>query len=263
MVEAGEVSLDDPVDDYLPADLDFDTNSATIRQLLGHRSGIPDVPDAWETFEKAASSDPQRVWKLAYLLRLVPAHRNPAGEAFEYTGTDYLLLGEMIEYVRGRPLADALRDGVLGIDGVERLIYQPDDAPTEPIAMPDGKSTVALEKGGGYLPSIAWITAAGSEGPMASDSPSLARWWRAFCAGEIVSQASLTEMTEFKEGHGLGMFLLGWAVGHPGEISGYAAWSGCVPEHGSVIVVLTNRVPDDVMGMGGPLLDAVISAGSE
>jgi hypothetical protein len=27
---------------------------------------------------------------------------------------------------------------------------------------------------------------------MASDAPSLARWWRASCAGEIVSQASLT-----------------------------------------------------------------------
>jgi hypothetical protein len=39
---------------------------------------------------------------------------------------------------------------------------------------------------------------------MASDAPSLARWWRALCAGEIVSQASLTEMSTFHDGYGLG-----------------------------------------------------------
>ena len=47
MVEAGELGLDDLAADHLPPDLDFDTNGATIRQLLGHRSGIPDYdPDA-------------------------------------------------------------------------------------------------------------------------------------------------------------------------------------------------------------------------
>jgi len=42
LVEAGELSLDDPATDHLPADLAFDTNGATIRQLLDMRSGIPD-----------------------------------------------------------------------------------------------------------------------------------------------------------------------------------------------------------------------------
>jgi len=45
MVEAGELDLDDPVADHLPEDFQFDTNEATIRQLLGHRSGIPDYYD--------------------------------------------------------------------------------------------------------------------------------------------------------------------------------------------------------------------------
>ena len=92
------------------------------------------------------------------MLELVPADRAPAGEHFEYSNTNYLLLGLVIEQVRGRPVADVLRDGVLSIDGVERLIYQPDEVPTEPMAMPDGESTAALEKGGGYLPSLAGAT---------------------------------------------------------------------------------------------------------
>ena len=41
----------------------------------------------------------------------------------------------------GRPIAKVLRDGVLGIDGVGRLIYQPDEIPTEPIAIENGRST--------------------------------------------------------------------------------------------------------------------------
>ena len=59
---------------------------------------------------------------------------------------------------------------------------------------------------------------------MASDSPSRARWWRAFCAGEIVSEATLTEMSAFDPdvstldgGYGLGLFNPAyghaWAVG--------------------------------------------------
>jgi CubicO group peptidase (beta-lactamase class C family) len=70
------------------------------------------------------------------LLDLVPDDRAPAGEEFGYTDTNYLLLGLVIEQIRGRPVGDVLRDGVLSIDGVERLIYQPDEVPTEPMAMP-------------------------------------------------------------------------------------------------------------------------------
>ena len=196
MVEAGEFALDDPVTDHLPPDLDFDTNGATIRQLLGHLSGIPDYYPAVET---TLSTDPLRVWKTADLLDLVPAARAPAGESFEYSDTNYLLLGLAVEQVRGRPMAEVLRDGVLDIEGVERLIYPPDEVPTEPMAMPDGKSSTQFKKHGGYLPSIAGSTSDGPGGAMASDAPSLARWWRAFCAGEIVSQDSLTEMATSRQ----------------------------------------------------------------
>ena len=64
-----------------------------------------------------------------------------------YTDTNYTLLGLVIEHVRGRPLADVLRDGVLRIDGMERLVYQPDEAPTEPMAMPEGESRAASREG--------------------------------------------------------------------------------------------------------------------
>jgi D-alanyl-D-alanine carboxypeptidase len=263
MVEAGELALDDPVTEHLPQDLDFDSNGATIRQLLSHRSAIPDY---YPAVEKSLSTAPKRVWKTADLLELVPARRAPAGDVFEYGDTNYLLLGLAIEEVRGRPVADVLRDGVLSIEGVERLIYQPDEVPTEPMAMPYGRSTAILEEGGGYLPSLAGSTSDGPGAAMASDAPSLARWWRAFCAGEIVSQDSLTEMATFDDpdGYGLGLFSVAdpyylHAVGHTGSHIGYKSWAGCLPDAGSVVVVLTNHDVDDIGGMARPLVEALLS----
>jgi D-alanyl-D-alanine carboxypeptidase len=256
MIEAGELDLDDPAAEHLPPNVDFDTNGATIRQLLGMHSGIPDYVDAlWESL----SSDRQQVWAPADLLELVDGARSPAGVTFEYSSTNYALLGLMIEQVQGRPVADVLRDGVLGIDGTERLIYQPEETPTRPMAMPDGESTAALEKGGGSLPSLAGATAAGPAGGMASDSLSLARWWRAFCAGEIVSEASLTEMTTFDDGYGLGLYSpYPGAVGHTGEHVGYVSWAGCMPEDGVVVVVLSNHV-FDIDLVAGSVVNAVIA----
>ena len=52
---------------------------------------------------------------------------------------------------------------------------------------------------------------------MASDAPSLARWWRAFCADEIVSQASLNEMTTLSiDGYGLGLYDVAESYEHHG-----------------------------------------------
>ncbi len=163
-------------------------------------------------------------------------------------------------------MTDVLRGGVLNIEGVERLIYQPDEAPTEPMAMPGGRSRAALKNGGGYLPFLAAASTGGAAAGMASDTPSLARWWRAFCAGEIVSQASLNEMTTLHDGYGLGLYDVADpyadAVRHTGGgIIGYdyVAWAGCVPEHGAVVVVLSNRLVEDIGGMARPLVEAARS----
>ena len=241
LVEAGELGLDDPVADHLPSDLDFDTNGATIRDLLSHRSGIPDYADTVDL-----SADPLRFWTPAEVLAAIPAVRTTAGEAYAYGNTDYLLLGLVIEEVTGRPMAKVLRDGVLGIDGVGRLIYQPDDIPTQPIAIENSQSTDWLEANGGFLPSLA-LTSDGAAAAMASDAVSLGRWWRALCAGEIVSQASLTEMTTMHDGDGLGLSdveLPQGTVGHAGADSGGNAMAGCLPERGVVVAALANRAWD-------------------
>jgi D-alanyl-D-alanine carboxypeptidase len=261
LVESGEVDLDVPATTYLPAGFTFDTNGATIRQLLSMRSGIPD----WygDAIEQAMAADRGHSWTTDEVLALVPKVRSAAGAAFSYGDTNYTLLGLVIEHVRKRPLADVLRDGVLDVEGTDRLVYQPDEAPSEPMAMPDGEGPAALEQGVGYLPSLSDASSAGPAGSIASDSISLARWWRAFCGGEVVSQASLTEMSSFydgADGYGLGLFNVAdpWAngIGHAGSNFGYVSWAGCLTDSGMVMTVLANQAVDDIGGMAEPLLRA-------
>ncbi|MEP7159156.1 MAG: serine hydrolase domain-containing protein [Chloroflexota bacterium] len=269
MVEAGELALDDLASAYLPEDLNFDTNGATIRQLLGHRSGLPDYYESGPLAD--IQSEPQRVWTDTELLELVPPERIAPGTAFAYSETNYLLLKMLTEHQRGRPLAEVLRDGVLAVDGLERLVLQPDERPTEPMALPAGESPA---DGGGYLPSLANASAYTASGGIASDSPTLARWWRAFCAGEVVSQQSLTEMAVFRpadylRAYGLGLHNPGsWfnrpSFGNTGQLPGFMSWAGCLPEEGAVIVVLTNHeVADGHLawsnGLARPLANALHS----
>ncbi len=171
LVETGELALGDLAADRLPRELKFDTNGARIVDLLSMRSGISEYMADEDELREALSSDPLHVWTLEEKLATVASERGPVGQAWEYIGTNYLLLGLIIEQVTGRPIAEVLRSGVLDGDEFERLIYQPDERPTDPMAMPLGASADTFDEKGGYLPSIANATMFTSEGAMASDCP--------------------------------------------------------------------------------------------
>jgi D-alanyl-D-alanine carboxypeptidase len=262
LVEEGQLSLDDLAADRLPPGLEFDTNGATIADLLSHRSGLPDTllgPGQW----KSLTTDPLHAWTIEEELATVGSERTPAGQSWEFIGTNYLLLGLIIEHVTGRSVARVLRSGVLAGDGYERLIYQPDERPTDPMAMPRSASAATFDDGGGYLPSIARVTAESAEANMASDSLSLARWFRALCAGQVVSPASLDEMTDFdkRPEFGLGVWdrrsQYGWdsgALGLAGVVEkGYRTAALCFQDPGIVVVVLANKAKHDVDTTAGNL----------
>lgn len=260
LVEAGEMNLDDPAADHLPGGLEFDSNGATIADLLGMRSGIPDYVDAlWDSL----STDKRRVWDTEELLALVGSDRAPAGRQFEYSSTNYALLGLILEHTTGRPVAEVLRDGVLDGAEYERLIYQPDQAPTRPMAAPGGAPARTLRDGGGYLPSLAGVTSAGPAGAMASDSATLSRWWGRLCGGRVLSEASLDTMTNHEDGdgYGLGVQLLwgehGPAVGHGGVHVGFNSYAACLPEKRIVLAVLANDEDLDTSSVADTLVRAI------
>jgi D-alanyl-D-alanine carboxypeptidase len=263
LVEAGKLSLDDPAADRLPAGVEFDTNGATIVDLLSMRSGFPESLDddaEWELL----TSDPLHVWTPEEVLATVAPERGPVGQAWEYRGVNYMLLGLIIEHVTGQPVAEVLRSGVLAGDEYERLISQPDERPTDPIAMPFGAPADTFDDVGRYLPSLAGVTAVEFDGGMASDSLSLARWWRGLCSGEVVSPAALDEMTDFVQRPGYGLGIMdrsseygsdSGALGHTGNFNGFTTAALCFRKQGIVVAVLANA-EHDVDTVAGNLVQA-------
>jgi CubicO group peptidase (beta-lactamase class C family) len=65
------------------------------------------------------------------------------------------------------------------------------------------------------------------------------------------------------DGYGLGLINqadpYAQGVGHLGQHVGYVSWAGCLPEDGSVVVVLSNRVVEDISGMARPLVETALS----
>ena len=268
LVEAGELNLDDLVADRLPPDLEFDTNGATVADLLSMRSGISEYFADEDELVEALTNDPLHVWTTEQKLSTVDPKRGPVGpeREWEYIGTNYLLLGLIVERITGQPMAEVLRSGVIDGDGYERLIYQPDELPTDPMAMPRGASADTFDENGGYLPSLANATMFTSEGAMASDAPSLARWFRALCAGQVVSPASVDEMTDLhkRPEYGLGIWDRRYeygsdsgALGHTGLArEGYRTAAFCFQNPVMVVVVLANSEEHDVETTAGNLVHA-------
>ena len=89
--EQGLLHLSDPVSEHLPPSFHFDTNGATIENLLPMESGIPD-PVLSES-APAVLADPLRYWTAEEVLASVPADRNKPGDHFVYEDANYMLLG--------------------------------------------------------------------------------------------------------------------------------------------------------------------------
>jgi D-alanyl-D-alanine carboxypeptidase len=258
LADAGKLKLSDPVSAHLPRDFTFDTNGATIGNLLSMESGIPD-PALNNT---DYPSDPMRDWSVREVLATVPADRSKPGDHFVYEDANYMLLGMVVAQVTGRTTAEALRSGVLADPRFAALVYQPEEKPTGPLALPHVSGQLRpdiLARGGGYLPSKAEASEANGSGCMASNSGTLALWGYQLFGGAIVSPHAVQAMTDFGpdlptgDRYGMGIFdqthlANGYGeptVGNGGwDDGGYSSVLSVLPGHGIAIAVLTNEAGD-------------------
>lgn len=258
--EKGLLRLSDPVSEHLPSSFHFDTNGATIENLLHMESGIPDPQPndiALASFY-GQPADPLREWTAQEVLASVPSYRSKPGDHFVYEDANYMLLGLAIEATTGTSVAAALRSSVLADPRFASLVYQPAERPKGPLALPFLEGKVRpniLEVGGGYLPTKADASEGNGSGCMASDSRALALFGYLLFGGQLVSEQSLLAMTDFGTGfYGLGVFNqtknkawrgAGQAIGNGGwDQGGYSSVLAVLPSEGIVISVLTNTAGD-------------------
>ena len=250
--EAGLIDIDHTVLSYLPT-YAFDSR-ITVRMLLNHTSGLADYLGFPGLEQYALSGGPESVALDAIAqasLRFTP------GTAFEYSNSNYFVLGSIIEAVSSQTYADYLSTQVYPLAGLTHTSYlQPADA-----AHPYGSVSV----GGPYAGVILHPSVNFAAGQLWSNVEDLATWDAAWMSGQVVSQESMNLMRTPPAVNMFGTstpssYGMGWAEGpqvsghpfiwHNGLTTSYSAFNGVLTDSGLSITVLTNYT----VAEGTPLL---------
>jgi len=255
LASRGQVDLDRKLSSYI--ELPSRDNGVTVREALTMRSGMREyVGDA---LLQDLEEHPSRHTSTDEILTHVPREVDKAGAFFEYSNTNFILLGLLIEEVTGRPYAQALRTDVLDPAGLTHVAVQDEERPWTATApsLPRGR----------YLPNRAFASAAWAAGGMASDARSLARWGYLLYGGHLGKQECVAQMADLaEEEYGLGTELLrargsdAELAGHRGEIREYH--TALVTVRGRPLsVVVLSRSPNgtsDVMRTANTLLEVLL-----
>jgi D-alanyl-D-alanine carboxypeptidase len=250
--ERGKISLDDTVGKYLP-DLNL-TRAAevTIRELLSHTSGYEDY--APQDYMIPAWTRPITPRQILDEWAKKPLNFDP-GTRWQYSNTNYVIAGQIVEKVSGQPLLEFLRANIfqpLGMSTPGDITeHQPADASAY-TRYALGPARPVVREGPG------WMFAAGELAMTPSD---LARWDLAFLDKKVLTERSYQEFTrevklkDGKETH----YALGLSLGdldgtpmisHTGEVSGFLTSNAVFPAKGVAVVVCSN---EDGINLVGPL----------
>ena len=241
--EQGKLSLDDRVAKFIP-NLTR-ANEVTIRQLLSHTSGYQDY---WpQDYVMPMMLQPVTAQKILDIWARKPLDFEP-GTKWQYSNTNYVIAGVIIEKVAGMPLLRFLQEKVftpLGMKSVsdtdqERL---GDTDPAGYLRYALGPLRPAPKEGKG------WMFAAGE---LAMPAEDLAKWDISIMDQKLMKPSSYRELgTEIllKNGlsthYGLGvdvnMQAGHRALSHGGEVSGFTAQNIVFPDDRAAVVVLTNQ----------------------
>lgn len=117
LVEQGKLKLDDPISIYL-GNLPATWGPVTIRQLLGHTSGLPDIEDD-QTDGLVGNKGEETAW---HVVKTLPMTSGP-GEKFNYIATNYLLAQRIIERLTGQPFENYIRKTQWKPAGLRKTVY--------------------------------------------------------------------------------------------------------------------------------------------
>ena len=127
LVEEGQLSLEDPLTKWLSGEVVErvpNVRSCTVRQLLNHTTGIPDLIDK-DAFYLGVLNDPAKKWTPDELITYV-YDDDPLfapGTDVSYSNTNYLLLVMVINQATGRDHAQLLREKVIEPLGLSNTYY--------------------------------------------------------------------------------------------------------------------------------------------
>ncbi|CAH0268972.1 D-alanyl-D-alanine carboxypeptidase [Arthrobacter sp. Bi26] len=248
LVDQGLIGLDDPVNGVLES---FRTTlrppgPVTVRQLLNHNSGMPDYADAENTDPLKQIVNTRLSMQRGLELAATLPWESKNMDRFAYSNSNYLALGQLIEKLRGRPVADVLKEEIFGSLGLQHTsLAEPDRGAPDNIHayITDGGERVDVTQPEVFVGS----PAAG----VISSTQDVNNFFRALLRGQLLSPAMLEEMKK-KAGfadYGLGVWRFPDACsgdvryGHSGTAFGYISISITSADGGSQITMAMTMPP--------------------
>jgi len=241
--EEGKLSLEDAVGKYVPGLTRG--NEVTIRQILSHTSGYQDY---WpEDYVMTPMLAPESAQQILDTWAKRPLDFEP-GTQWQYSNTNFVIAGRIVETVTGQPLMDFLTSRIfrpLGMTSVwnsdESKLTQADATAYYRHAL--GPLRLAPKEGQG------WMFAAGELAMTAHD---LALWDESLIAQTILKPESYKQMfaeVKLKNGngthYGLGVEVKSRdghrSIEHSGEVSGFVSDNEVLVDDGVAVAVLTNQ----------------------
>ncbi|MDX2933184.1 serine hydrolase domain-containing protein [Streptomyces ipomoeae] len=304
LVGERRLSLDDTVERWLPGVVRGNGNDGrrvTVRQLLQHTSGLPDyIADVLPDFSAAGylkhrSTTYTSQERVAFAMSHPPVFE--PGDRWEYSNTNYILAGMVIEAVTGRPWDQEVAARILRPLGLTRT-FTPGDDPRLPRPharnyqqFPQAQRSQRAQRtgSGGDRPTdttLAYLPFDGdADGAIISTAAETNRFFAALLGGKLLAPAQLAEMRRTVavpdaagdvpgSRYGLG---IGWTPlscgggywGHSGSGLGYLAWPATTHDgRASVTVAVHSRPADEKSAVRHiraitDLVDNALCAGSK
>lgn len=268
LVQDGKVQLDSPVGTYVD-DLPVGWRPVTVRQLLGHTSGINsftshDAPPCAGPFKAQENYGQQDVIAEVSCL---PLDFEP-GTSWSYSDTGYFVLGLVIERVSGLTYEQYLRQRIFKPLGMHstRLMG--------PMGVYDGRAVGYRWQGNDLAPApLLSPVVEGPSGGLVSNVLDLARFDAALADERLLPQPVIRSMWQ-PLGIGTAMYGLGFAVrpiegrrqvGHTGGGPGAATSFARFVDDDLTVVVLTNTAqpPQSIQEIVGGIAERFLQPPTE
>lgn len=252
--EDDSLSINDSLGKWIPHYNNINS-SATIKQLLGHTSGIYNVTDN-PNFIAAINSNLNRRWTIEEVLTggyVLNPYFTP-GAGFHYSNTGYMILGIIIEKILRTNLAQIFRERFFNQFYLTGSFFEIDDTITAPFAHNWADITgTGIIQDAFFIPTMALNSSTIGAGGVISRPDNLVRWLDLlYNSSFVLDSVSKSQMLTFRSanisgatGYGLGTMrypLTGrFGYGHGGNTFGYTSVMIYDPVDKISIAIMMNR----------------------
>lgn len=223
LIEEGKLELSQTLDKFFPTVQN--AGKITIGNMMNHRSGIHNFTNDPE-YMKYMTQPKTRAEMLEIISATKPDFE--PGEMFQYSNSNYVLLGYIVEDLRKMPYREALRNYVCKKAGLNETYY-------------GSKADVTKNESYSFTFSGGWdrqpetdMSIPNGAGAIVSTPSDLVSFIDALFDGRLIKPASLNQMKTISDGMGFGIMQFPYdkktVFGHGGGIDGFSSILVYIPE---------------------------------